>query len=289
MLDQLLKRASTDRDVLWLQARLLRAAGEEDRAKQVAAIAGTATPVYGDPWTQWAMGFKSNKRVETRRFIQRVEQGQLAEAAQVLANFNAHYPDDRDGLLLGTILLARQGNKQAAITGYEALIKAHPDWASPLQQLGILLLTRERGGPPPSKDAIAQAIDYLSRAIAIDEELTTARGWLARAQSISRFWAPAIDNYHTCIKAQPLDRAHRTNLASALVQYGQPEQALVILDTADALLGEPTPSALAARARAEFKRGRLDNAEAALLRLSRLAPRHPAIRQLRAAMERAGP
>ena len=287
LLEPLRQKNPSDRDVLWLLSRLMRASGQGAAAKQWADAAGTNTPLYSDPWVQWAMAFKANPRMQSRRVLTMIGQGNLAGADKALRRFVSFYPDDRNGLLLEGLMLARKGLPDAAIEHFEQLAVTYPDWAAPWQQLGMLRMRPAAGARAPSQAALSAAITDFTKAIELDADLTTARATLAQAHAMARQWGPAIEQFEVCVEAEPLVRPHRTNLAVAFLQSGRGDKALAVLDAADVMLGDPPPPALATRARAEIKRGDLDAAQAALVRLVEVAPQHPSIPKIRAALQKA--
>jgi tetratricopeptide (TPR) repeat protein len=287
MLEPLRQQNPADRDVLWLLARLMRASGQGVEAKQWADAAGTATPLYSDPWVQWAMAVKANPRMQSRRVLTMLEQGNLAGADMALKRFLNFYPDDRNGPLLQGLMFARKGLPDVAVEHFEQLAVTYPDWAAPWQQLGMLRMRPTPGAPAPSQAALSAAITDFTKAIELDADLTAAHATLGQAHAMARQWEPAIEQFEVCVEAEPLMRPHRTNLAVAFLQSGRGDKAVAVLDAADAMLGDPPPPALATRARAEIKRGDLDAAQAALVRLVEVAPGHPSIPKIRAALQKA--
>ncbi len=287
LLEPLRQQNPADRDVLWLLSRLMRASGQGADAKQWADAAGTATPLYSDPWVQWAMAFKANPQMQSRRVLTMIEQGNLAGADKALRRFVSFYPDDRNGPLLEGLMLAEKGLPDAATEHFEQLAVTYPDWAAPWQQLGMLRMRPAAGARTPSQAALSAAITDFTKAIELDADLTAARATLGQAHAMARQWGPAIEQFEVCVEAEPLMRPHRTNLAVALLQSGRGDDALAVLDAADVMLGDSPPPALATRARAEIKRGDLDAAQAALVRLVEVAPGHPSIPKIRAALQKA--
>ena len=287
MLGPLRQQNPADRDVLWLLARLMRASGQGAEAKQWADAAGTKKPLYSDPWVQWAMAFKANPRLQSRRVLTMLGQGNLAGADKALKRFLNFYPDDRNGPLLEGLMLARKGLPDAAVEHFKQLAVTYPDWAAPWQQLGMLRMRPAPGARGPSQAALSAAITDFTKAIELDADLTAARAALGQAHAMGRQWGPAIKQFEVCIEAEPLTRPHRTYLAVALLHSGRGDEAVAVLDSADAMLGDPPPPALATRARAEIKRGDLDAAQAALVRLVEVAPQHPSIPKIRAALQKA--
>jgi tetratricopeptide (TPR) repeat protein len=287
LLEPLLQKNPADRDVLWLLVRLMRASGQAAEAKQWSDAAGNATPLYSDPWVQWAMAFKANPRMQSRRVLTMLEQGNLAGADKALKRFVSFYPDDPNGPLLEGIMLLKKGLPDMAEKHFEQLAAAEPDWAAPWQQLGMLRMRPRVGSTRPTKAALSAAIADLSKAIELDAQLTSARAVLGQALAMARQWGPAVAQFELCVESEPLVRSHRTNVAVALVQSGRADEAVAVLDAADAMLGDPPPAALAIRVRAEIKRGHLEAAEAALVRLVEVAPRHPSIPKIHAALQKA--
>ncbi|MBT5656772.1 MAG: hypothetical protein HOI89_03205 [Phycisphaerae bacterium] len=276
-----------DRDVLWLLTRLMRASGRAAEASELSAAAGTATPFYSDPWVQWAMEFKANPRMQSKRVLAMLAKGELGTARKALDRFQAYYPDDPNGVLLEGMLLAASGKTVDAIQVFEQLAIDEPEWSAPWQQLGMLRLRVGAKGAAANPQARVAAIADLNQAIERDANLSAARGMMARLHAMSREWGPAAEHFAVCVETDPLEQSHRTNLAVALFQLGRGDEAVAVLDQADVMFPEPPPAALATRARAELSRGNLAGAQSALVRLIELAPEHPAIPKIRSQLQNA--
>ena len=289
LLEPLRAENPADRDVLWLLVRLMRASGQSAQAKTWAKGAGTATPVYSDSWVQWAMAFRANPRMQSRRVLKMLAQRNLVGADRALQRFLRFYPDDPNGPLLEGMMFAGKGDLEAAKARFEQLTVSEPGWSAPWQQLGMLRMRPPPGQSRPSPDALAAAIVDLEMAVELDADLTAARAVLGRAYVQARQWDSAIEQFRVCVEAAPLAAAHRTNLALALLQSGNPDEAVAVLDAAEAVLGRPPPPAIAVRAQAELRRGNLDAARRALVRLVDAAPEHPAVSGIRSAIEKARP
>lgn len=287
LLEPLRAANPADRDVLWLLTRLMRATGRAAEAKELSAAAGTATPLYSDPWVQWAMSFKANPRMQSKRVLAMLAEGKLGTARKALDRFQAFYPDEPNGVLLEGMLLAASGKPDDAIQVFEQLAIDEPEWSAPWQQLGMLRLRVGSKDAAADPQARVAAIADLNRALERDADLSAARAVVARLHAMNREWGPAAVHFAKCVETAPLEQSHRINLAVALFQLGRSDEAVAVLDQADVMFPEPSPSALATRARAELSRGNLAGAQSALVRLIELAPKHPAIPKIRSQLQNA--
>ena len=234
------------------------------------------------------MAFKANPRVQSRRVLNMLAQGNLIGAERALERFVRFYPENPNGSLLDGMMLAARGRPEAAASRFEQLTLSEPDWAAPWQQLGMLRMQPQSGQRRASREAVLAGIADLGKAVELDSELTAARAALGRAYAHTRQWDAAIEHFTVCVEQSPLEPPHRTNLAVALLQSGRAGEALAVLDASEPMVGSP-PGALAARAQSELRLGNVDAAQSTLIRLVEAAPKHPAIPRIRSAIQKARP
>lgn len=285
LLEPLLEKNPSGRDVLWLKVRLLRATGRNEEARQLAEVVGTETPVYSDPWGLWAMTRKTGQTAETRRVLNLSAAGKLEPATKICDRLEWHFPDLRGVQLLRGILMRRGGDSEGSLFHFEALCTEYPDWAAPRQQVATTLVARKRGGVTLSVEEVARLREALEEAVELNPELTTARAQLAAALATQQQWDRVTKNLEACVEQQPLEIAHRINLAAAFLQSGRPEEGLVMLDSSIFLMPRIPVQAMIIRVRALIKLERAEEAESVLEVLRQKFPGHPSIRQLELTVE----
>lgn len=289
LLEPLLEKNPSDQHVLWLRTRLLRSAGRDEEAKELADIVDTETPVYSDPWAQWAMKRKTGQATESRRVLNLSAGGNLDVAAQILDRLERHFPDTRSIQLLRGIMIRRRGNSEQSLLYFESLCAEHPDWAGPRQQIATTLLARERGNVRLSREELSRVQEVLEEAVELKPDMTSARAQLAASLASEQQWERVADNLKVCVEQQPLVLAHRINLAAALLQTGRPAESMVVLDESLRLLRKNPVQAILIRIRALIKLDRNEEAEAVLELLRQKSPQHPSIRQIELSLGKQGP
>ena len=287
-LESLVQSNPTDQHVLWLYARLLRAAGRDTEAARYAKLGGTKTPVYTDPWASWVMARRTGKAAERKRVLGFAGKGKFAAAEQLLARLQSQFPGDREISLLEGRLMVARGDTESARSQFQSLVAVHPDWALPHHELGMVLMRPAPGGVRPNREMMSRARFHLEKAVGLRPESTTARAWLAQLQGMAKQWPEAIENFQICVDEAPLNVQYRNSLAAVQMPGGKPAESLATLDQARRLFhqAEPPP-VLATRVRANIALGNLIEAATALDQLRREAPQHRAIRPLAAALQKA--
>jgi len=289
LLEPLLEQNPADRDVLWLRVRLLRSAGRHEEAKRLADVVGTKSPVYSDPWALWAMTRKTGQTVETRRVLNLSAKGNLKAATQILNRLERHFPDVRGIELLRGILIRRRGDSEESLLHFESLCSEYPDWAAPHQQIATTLLARKMGGVQLSIEEESRLREVLEEAVELNPDLTTARAQLAAALASDQQWEGVAENLEVCVEQQPLEIAHRINLAAALLQSDKPGESLGILDDSLFLMRDIPVQAMIIRIRALIKLERTEEAEVVLELFRQNFPGHPSIPRLELSLGNQGP
>jgi tetratricopeptide (TPR) repeat protein len=128
-----------------------------------------------------------------------------------------HRPDIRRELARGLILL-RQGDE--AIPHLEQLLAENPDDPGVLMQLGVLRFGQER---------LAEAIQLLRRARALNPSLPESNEWLWRALNRADSLRAALLTANEMVAASPESAQAAWYRASSLARLGRSDEALDVL------------------------------------------------------------
>jgi len=125
-----------------------------------------------------------------------------------------------------------QGDYQLALERYQRAVKANPQDADALNNLGQVLA---RAGQP------AEAIPYFQRALALYPNVWSYRFNLAHAQGLLGNWREAADGYESALAVNPDDYVVHYNLAMARHKLGDEAAAVAAYEKAITLApGEPS-------------------------------------------------
>jgi tetratricopeptide (TPR) repeat protein len=208
---------------------------------------------------------RAQKLWAERRELIRFGYGKLAEA--IVRQARAHYQR--------ALQAWQQGNLSEAETALRQALELNPDAPDPLIALGRLLVEMGRA---------EEAIGVLSKACDVDAENPEAHFWFGQALEAAQRWRRARDAYERAMRLQP-----SAELAEQL------RERLTALE--QRLAAEPT-AALSEEAAAELEDalhwaqfylevGFPRRAREYLQRALHIAPDHPKVREVMAAIERA--
>ena len=279
----LVEKKGEDKHVLWLYARLLRAAGRVEEAKIYAEAAGTSTPVYSDPWAEVALQRKTGRTKELRFVLQLIASDRVDVAEDRLSRLRRYFPDDRDVVLIEGIILSRRGGLLDALDVFEQLSEQSPDWASPRHRAAVALIGENKDLSGLSSQTLEQAQALLEEVVELDPTMTKARAQLTQILVKQGEWDGVRDHLEICIEQQPLSPVHRSNLAAALLKLGRGDECLGVLDDTRDLFRKESVRSLVIRIDALVSLGRLEEAKVVFRQLSGQVPNHPAIRRLQPA------
>lgn len=277
-------------DVLWLQARLLRAAGLGVEAAKVAVFAGQRTPIYTDPWAAWAKGRRTGVAAEMDRALKLAGDKRHTEAMGILVKLKGMDVEERHLDLLSARLNIAKGQSTLAVVALTQLVEREPDWAPPHHELGMLMIRPQQGRGRPPKSDIQRAIELLRHASELEPDSHIARASLVHVLVMDQQWAEAAEHAALCVKAAPLNRFYHTRLAGAQVAGGNASAGLATLDAAAELFGgEEKAPAVNVRLRAHIANQDLIGAALLLEELKQRFPKYPAIPRLESMIQKASP
>lgn len=149
--------------------------------------------------------------------------GQTHKAHSAGIKFLAKYGSNFDVLhLLGTIEMS-DGRTQEAWSRWEMCLEMKPDHLLLLNKMGSL--ARKLG-----KENEAES--FFKKAIAVDHRQPEAHFNLGNCLSTRGNWLPAIQSFTNAIECQPDFTQAYNNLAIALQNFGRPDEAVKVLETA---------------------------------------------------------
>src|SRR5260221_4824633 len=159
---------------------------------------------------------------------------------------------------LGLVEMQR-GNLARARIHFERARRINPDLAQPHHALGVLA---ERERRPDV------AADHYRDALKVNPGFGPSRANLGRILFASGRYHEAREQFLRLVEVDPGQVAGRTGLAETLLQLGRDEDAYAVLDKAREDFGE-VPTIVLLSARRAIRRGAFDEAEGALLPLTR--------------------
>src|SRR5258706_378471 len=159
---------------------------------------------------------------------------------------------------LGLVEMQR-GNLARARLQFERARRINPDLSQPHHALGVLA-ERERRAD--------LAADHYRDALKVNPGFGPSRANLGRILFASGRYHEAREQFLRLVEVDPGQVAGRTGLAETLLQLGRDEDAYAVLDKAREDFGE-VPTIVLLSARRAIRRGAFDEAEGALLPLTR--------------------
>ena len=260
----------------FLLGRGLQLAGKDAAAARQLTVAGSARPVFINPWAAEVRAGRVDRNHRLQQVASLAGEGRLEEALALADELEARYGSEKEITFSRVVAHTLAGRPEDVVAAADVVILAEPDWSPPRLRAGLASLAIAMRKMPPEPDGVARARAEGERCVALSPGDPQSHELLGRGLAADGRWAEALLVFRRCLDMAPSVARYHIAVGDCLVETGGHLEAINLMRRMNATFGRSVDATLV-ESRALAVSGRSDEARRLLEQCRKALPSHPDI------------